>query len=91
MPLKDLKESNPIDVADYAMANKIQDEPPFKWWVPFTMRKKRKILSKVKSRYWKTTHKFGIQLPHFVEEALKIDEETGTTFRQDAILKEMKN
>ena len=90
MPLKDLKESNPIEVAEYAIANKIQNEPAFKWWVPFTIRKKKRIMAKVKSRYWKTTHKFGIRLPHSVEEALKIDEETGTTFWRDAIQKEMK-
>ena len=28
--LKDLKESNPVEVIDYAMANKIVDEPAFK-------------------------------------------------------------
>ena len=31
-PLKDLKESNPIEVAEYAVANKIADEPVFTWW-----------------------------------------------------------
>ena len=35
------------------------------------------------------THKFGIRLPHFVEEALKIDEQTGTNFWWQAINKEM--
>ena len=29
---KDLKESNPIEVAEYAVANKIADEPVFTWW-----------------------------------------------------------
>ena len=28
-PLKDLKESNPVEVAEYAVANKIADEPAF--------------------------------------------------------------
>jgi hypothetical protein len=31
--LKDLKESNPVEVAEYAVANKIDDEPAFAWWV----------------------------------------------------------
>jgi hypothetical protein len=40
-----------------------------------------RIISKVKLRYWSTmTHKFGIHLLHSVEEALKIDEKTGTDF-----------
>jgi hypothetical protein len=30
--LKDLKESNPIETAEYAVANKISEEPAFAWW-----------------------------------------------------------
>ena len=87
--LKDLKESYPVQLAEYAVANKINEEPAFKWWVPHTIRKRNRILAKVKSRYWRTTHKFGIRLPKTVEEALRIDKETGTTFWADAIKKEM--
>ena len=43
----------------------------------------------MKKRYFRTTQKFGIQLPKTVEEALRIDKETGTTFWRDAIKKEM--
>lgn len=49
------------------------------------------MISKVKSNYWRTTHKFGIRVPKTVEEALRFDEEDGTTFWRDAIEKEMKN
>jgi hypothetical protein len=31
--LKDLKASNPIELAEYAVANRIAEEPAFKWWV----------------------------------------------------------
>lgn len=34
IPLKDIKVTNPVEVAEYAIANKIQDEPAFAWWVP---------------------------------------------------------
>jgi hypothetical protein len=34
VPLKDLKESNPIEVAEFAVAQNIQHEPAFMWWVP---------------------------------------------------------
>jgi hypothetical protein len=44
----------------------------------------------VKSRYWSRTHKYGVQLPKTVEEAMQIDRETGTNFWQKAIEKEMK-
>ena len=36
--LKDLKESNPVDVAEYATARGIQEDPAFSWWVPYTLR-----------------------------------------------------
>ena len=87
--LKDLKASNPVEVAEYAAANRLVDEPAFKWWVPHTMQKQNRIISKVKSRYWRTTHKFGIRLPHSVEEALRIDAETKTDYWRCALNKEM--
>jgi hypothetical protein len=48
--LKDLKESNPIELAEYAVANWIAEEPAFKWWVPNTLRKWNHIISKVKKK-----------------------------------------
>ena len=89
LPLKDLKESHPVQVAEYAESNRIQDEPAFKWWVPYVLKKTKSLISKVAARYWRTTHKFGIQLPHSVAEAYKIDKETGTLFWTKAIEKEM--
>lgn len=35
--LKDLKESYPVQLADYAVHNRIADEPAFAWWVPFVL------------------------------------------------------
>jgi hypothetical protein len=90
-PLRNLKESNPVEVAEYAVANKISEEPAFAWWVKSVLRKRDRILAKVKSRYWSRTHKFGIQMPKTVAEALGIDKETGTDFWKKAIEKEMKN
>jgi hypothetical protein len=58
--LSDLKASNPMEVAEYAVANHLVAEPAFKWWVPHVIKRRNRIVSKVKSRYWKTTHKFGI-------------------------------
>ena len=87
--LKDMKESNPLEVAQYAIDNKLEDEPAFKWWVPFTIRKRNRILKAMKKRYFRTHQKFGIELPKTVKRALEIDKETGTTFWRDAIKKEM--
>ena len=43
----------------------------------------------MQKRYFRTTQKFGIEIPKTVKRALEIDGETGTTFWQDAIKKEM--
>ena len=91
VPLKDLKESNPIELAEYAVASQIQDEPAFAWWVRDVLRKRTRIICKVKSRYWSRTHKYGVELPKTVEEAYAIDKKTNTRFWRDAIEKEMKN
>ena len=90
LPLKVVKESNPVHLADYAVMKKIDKEPVFNWWVPYTLRKRDQIIKKVKAKYWQTTHKFGIRLPKTVEEALRIDEENGNTLWRDAIEKEMR-
>ena len=63
IPLKDLKESNPVQVAEYAITNKIAEEHDFAWWVRHVLRRRDMILKKVKSRYWSKNHKFGIELP----------------------------
>ena len=46
--LKDLKASNPVELAEYAVTNRIAEEPAFKWWVSDTLRKQNHIISKVK-------------------------------------------
>jgi hypothetical protein len=90
-PLSEIKNSFPVHLAEYAVRNELQDEPAFRWWIKHTLRRKKYMLKAVKTRYSKQTHKFGIQVPQSVEEALEIDCLTNTTFWFDAIQKEMKN
>jgi hypothetical protein len=52
VPFKDLKESFPVQVVEYAMVNKIVEEPAFAWWAKHVLRKRDRIIKKVKSRYW---------------------------------------
>ena len=91
IPLKDLKESHPVEVAEFAKARCIADEPAFAWWVPYTLRKRDVIISAVKSRIRKTTHKYGIEIPNNVAHAYEIDRKNGNTFWRDALAKEMHN
>jgi hypothetical protein len=45
--LADLKESNPIEVAEFAIAHKIHYEPAFIWWVPYMLAKCKQIVAAV--------------------------------------------
>ena len=49
------------------------------------------IIAKLKAKYWRTTHKFGIRVPKYVDENLAIEKENGNTLWYTAIQKEMKN
>ena len=89
--MKDLKDSYPVPLADFAVANDLQNKAVFAWWVPYTLRKRKAIIAKVKSKYWQRTHKYGIRIPKSVKEAKQIDAENGDTMWQDAIAMEMKN
>ena len=89
--LKDLKASYPLEVMDYAIKNIIQDEPAFAWWIPFVRKKRDSIISKATSKYWERTHKYGVEIPKSVQDAIRIDKELGNSLWQDAIAMEMKN
>jgi len=89
--LADLKESYPVQVAEYAKAAGIDGEPAFAWWIEYVLRKRDRIIAKVTKRYAKITHKFGIEIPTSVEDAYEIDRRNGNTLWRDAIDKEMKN
>jgi phosphohistidine phosphatase SixA len=54
-----LKESNPVDIAEYVTSRGIDKEPAFAWWVPYTLRKRDAIVSSISARARKTTHKYG--------------------------------
>ena len=50
--LKDVKDSYPFQLADYAIKNKLDQLPAFAWWVPYVVRKRDRIIKKLKSKYW---------------------------------------
>ena len=91
IPLKDMKESNPLEVAEYASRNSIDNHPVFAWWVPATLRRKERIIKQVSHRLAKKQFKFGIKVPNSVDEALSLDQENNNRLWQDAIQKELKN
>ena len=89
--LKDIKESYPVQVAEYAVSSRISEEPAFAWWSSSVLKKRNRIIAKTKSKYWLRTHKFGIEIPKTVLQARQIDAKCGNTLWWDAVCKEMKN
>ena len=87
--MNDLKDSNTVEFSEYAVSKNIEDEPDFKWWVKDVLCKRYQIISKVKAKYWRTTHNFGIQVHKTIDEAYKIDQKMGTNFLKKSIEKEM--
>jgi len=79
-PLADIKNSFPVQLAQYAISNKLDQDTAFRWWIKPTLKHKESFLKAVKSKYSSRTHKFGIRVPTSVEEALAINKETNTTF-----------
>ena len=91
MDLKDLKDADPVMLAEYAQSNQLLEEPAFAWWAPMVLKKKTRIVRAMKNRYFRRHQKYGLELPKTWERAQQIDRETGTTYWRDALEKEMKN
>ena len=92
LPLNEVKESCPIELAEYAIANKIDTEPAFKWWIKHALRNRDRMIGRLQAqRIRKGRMKFGIEIPGTVEQAIALDAKNGNSLWQDAIKKEMKN
>ena len=55
------------------------------------MRHRDRIISKVKSKYWRTSHNFGIRVPNTVKESYGIGRQSGTDCWNKVVAKDMKN
>ena len=89
--LSDMKESYPVEVAEYVEAMGISDEPAFSWWTTHVLKKRQRIIAAVNKRSHKMTHKFGIKVPKTVEEALALHKENGNDLQWKAIQKEIED
>ena len=89
--MNDVKDSYPVQLADYAARKRLDKEPAFAWWIPHVKRQQRRGIHKLKNKYWMRTHKFGVEIPKSVAEAIQIDKRNGNHLWQEAIEKEMEN
>ena len=89
-----MKDSHPVEFAEYDISQGLMNKPTFNWWVGFVLKKREKIMSLVRkrnTRYLKRNEKFGIALPKNVKEVLQLDKENGNTLWVGSIATEMKN
>jgi hypothetical protein len=87
----DLKESNPVEVAEYDATKSLLGTRDFVWWAPHVLKKRIIIIAAITNRYHKRTHKFGIEVPKSWDDCVRLDKENDNIIWQDAVRKEMKN
>jgi hypothetical protein len=75
----DLKESNPVEVAEYAADKSLLELLLFVWWAPRVLKKRTRIIAAVTKCYHKRTRKFGIEVPKSWDECVVLDKENDNT------------
>ena len=86
-----MKESNPIEVAEFAVSREIDDESAFCWWVPYTLHKHDRPISAVNARGKCATQKYGAEVPRNYTEAKMLNDRNNNTLWKDVGNKEMEN
>jgi hypothetical protein len=71
--LVDLKENNPVEVAEDAATKSLLNTPAFIWWDPHVLQKRTINIAAVTKRYHKRTHKFGIEVPKSWDDCVILD------------------
>jgi hypothetical protein len=89
--LTDIKESNPVEVYEYAISNNFHDAPDFVWWVPYVLKKSINSIADVTNRYHKRTRMFGIEVPKSWDDCAILDMNNGNTMWQYVVRKEIKD
>ena len=68
-----MKESCPIDVAEFTVTSSIDKLPVFSWWVHHVLKTRNTIIASVKARVQKITHKDGIEVSTSVGHTKQFD------------------
>ena len=80
--LKKLKELHPVEKTGYAVAQGIDHDTVFNWWVNGVLNKSMGIISIVKKRnahYLKKKNNFWIEVPKSLAEAYALDKNNGNS------------
>jgi hypothetical protein len=49
-------------LTEYAVSMRLVSEPAFAWWVPYTIKKRDRVIKALKKRYFRQFQKYGIEL-----------------------------
>ena len=88
--LKDMKDFHLVETVEYSVAQEIDHELEFNWWVKTVLKKRLRIICLVKKRnaqYIKKTHKFGIEVHKPVAQSYDLDKKNGNNLWVDEISK----
>ena len=91
MTLKYMKNSYPVQMANYAVQHRITGDPAFAWWILHVLAKRNRIIGNMKSKYWVQMHKFGVKISKSVQDSKAFDEENVNTLWWYDKCKEIKN
>mmetsp|Transcript_1849 Transcript_1849/g.3781 ORF Transcript_1849/g.3781 Transcript_1849/m.3781 type:complete len:250 (-) Transcript_1849:1930-2679(-) len=91
VPLKDIKESIPVEVATFATTQGIEKEPAFSWWVAYIIKKSKHSIASVQHQTKKTSHKYGISVPTSIADVYRLDIQNGNAYWRDTIARNMKS
>ena len=81
-PLKYKKGYYPVQVAEYAVAKGISNEPAFSWWVTYTVKRQNVIITAIKYLLKFATHKYGVEIPTCIEHAIRLDAINGNRLQK---------
>ena len=86
-PLKEVTNSNSVELAEYAMHNHLDLEPAFDWWVWDTLKRKKCLIKLSQRQHKKSSYNFGIPIPQDVTEALALNKQNNNMLWYNAIPK----
>ena len=75
IPFHVIQGFNPIEIAEFAIANNLDKEPTFVWWVHLVLRKTTSFIKKLRQKMAKSNLKFGLLVPKTIEETLALDKQ----------------
>ena len=73
-----------MELSYYSVSNEVSEETDFACLVLCVIKKRSMVILKVKSRYHKHTHKYGVDMPRSLAHNHKMDWYNGNTLWMEA-------